>query len=106
MRAPQIEHELTDQDAEEPTNAEAGGAGPEDVDRDPAPAPLPEVVQPQEPQAEHHEGEGGAVVHPRLAGEREAQAVAIGRTFHLHVRGEHRVGGGEDRPEQHGRAER
>ena len=51
-------------------------------------------------------GKGGAVVQPGLAGEREAQPVAVVGVGQLHVGGEHRIGRREDRAEQHRGAER
>ena len=71
--------------------------GPHHVHRQPAPAHRPISCSPQQPQPEHHERKGRAVVEPGLAGQREAQPVAVARIVHLHVGGEHRVGGRQDR---------
>ena len=79
---------------------------PEHVDREPAPAEAADVVQPEQAEAEQHQREGGAVVQPGLAGQREAEAVAVAGLGHLHVGGEHRIGRREDAAEQDRRAER
>ena len=63
-------------------------------------------MQAEQAEAEQDERERGAVVEPGLAGQREAQPVAIGRLGDLHVGGEHRIGRREDAAEQDRRAER
>ena len=104
--AAQVEHELADRGAEDGADADAGGHRPEHVDREPAPAEAADVVQPEQAEAEQHERKGGAVVEAGLAGEGEAEPVAVARLGDLHVGGEHRVGRREDAAEQDRGAER
>ena len=106
VRAAQVEHELADRGAEDRADADADGHRPDHVDRDPAPAEAAELVQAEQAEAEHHERKGGAVVEAGLAGEGEAQAVAVARLGDLHVGGEHRVGRRQDAAEQDRGAER
>jgi hypothetical protein len=63
-------------------------------------------MQAEQSETEHHQRESRAVVHAGLAGEREAELVAVAGMADLNVGGEHRVGGRDDRPEQHGGAQR
>ncbi len=102
----QEEDEVADGGAEEGADRQSAQGGPDDIDREPAPAETAEVVVTEEPEPEHDEGEGGAVVESGLAGETEAEAVAILRIGDLDVRGEHGIGRGEDGAEEDGGAER
>ena len=77
VRAPQVEHEAADERAEQRADADADGDGPEHVDREPAPERVAEVVQAEQAEAEQDEGKRRAVVEAGLAGQREAQPVAI-----------------------------
>lgn len=61
-------------------------------------------MQSQQPEAKHHERKSGAVIHACLAGEGEAQAVAVLAVANLYLGSEHRVGGRNDRTEQNCRA--
>ena len=63
-------------------------------------------MEAQQPQAQHHEREGRAVVEAGLAGQAEAQAVLVPGVFGLDVGGEDRVGGGEHAAQQDRRPER
>ena len=83
-----------------------GGDGPEDVDAEPAQPERAELVRAQHAEAEQHEREGRAVVEPGLAGQREAQPVAIPRVGGLDVGREHGVGRREHGPEHDGGADR
>jgi hypothetical protein len=53
----------------------------------------------------HDKGERGAVVEARLRRQAEAQPVSIRRFPYLDVRRQHRIRGGENRPQEHRRAE-
>ena len=104
--AAQIEHELADRGAQCRADRDATGHAPDHVEREPAPAAVADVVQPEQTQAEQHHRKRSAVVEAGLAGEGEAQAIAVARLGHLHVGREHRVGRREDAAEQDRRAER
>ena len=106
MVGAQIDDRAAHAEAEQPADRQPTADGPQHVDRPPAPAPIAQVVQRQQAQAEHDERERRAVVQAALAGQAEAQAVAVAGFVDLHLRGQHRVGRREDGAEQHGRAER
>jgi hypothetical protein len=80
--------------------------GPQHVHQHPAQAEFAQVVQAQQAQAEDDEGKGAAVVHARFAGQVEAQLVAVAGVAGLHIGGQHRVGGRQDRAQQDSRAQR
>ena len=84
---------------------ESAADGPCDVDDPPAPSARAQLVQSEQSQSQHDEGERGSVVQSALAGEPEAQAIAIVGVRDLHIRGEYRIGRRQDRAEQHGGAQ-
>jgi hypothetical protein len=63
-------------------------------------------MQAEQAEAEHHEGEGGAVVEAGLAGQAEAHGLGVTCALDLDVGGEHGVRRREHGAEQHGGAER
>ncbi len=95
MPTAKVEHEPADGRAEQ----RADGDAPDGVEGEPAPAGVADVAQTEQAQAEQHDGERSAVVEPGLAGEREAQSVAVAGLGDLHVGREHRVGRREDAAE-------
>ena len=86
--------------AEGHTDGDSGGGGPQHILQRPAQAEFADLVQPQQSQSEHHEGKSAAIVHPRLAGQGEAQTTPIARVTRLHIRGQDRVGRRDDGAEQ------
>src|SRR5215203_4591447 len=97
---------MSDGGAEDGADGKAGDSCPDEIDREPAPPERAELVMSEQAEAEHDEREGGAVVETGFAGETEAKSVPVFGIGHLHVRGEHRIGGGEDRAEEDRGAER
>ena len=72
--APQKEDDAAGCGAEQRSDEEPAGNGPENVDGEPAPAALPGLVQPEQTETEHDEGERRSVVEPGLPGEGESAA--------------------------------
>jgi hypothetical protein len=104
--APEADGQAADEGAQHGADGQPGNGRPQQVDADQRSPDGPEVVEAEQAEAEHDEGEGGAVVHPGLAGQPEADGVAVARPLDLDVGGEHRVGRGEDGAEQDGRPQR
>ena len=87
-------------------DADTAQGAPQHIDQHPADAALTQVVQAEQAQTQHHKRKRGAVVHASLAGEREAQAIAVTGVAALHVGRQHRVGRGHDGTEQNAGAQR
>ena len=82
--------------------AEPAGDRPHDVERDPSHPAFAELMEPQQPEAEHDQRECASVVEAGLARQREPQLVAIGRVLDLDVGGQDGIGRREDCAENHG----
>jgi hypothetical protein len=92
--------------AEQRTDQQATGQRPQHIHPQPLPAAVAQFVHAEQTEPEHHERKRRAVIQPALAGQAEAQAVAIIRLVHLNIRGEHRVGRGQNAAEQNSRPQR
>ncbi len=60
----------------------------------------------EQPQAEHHEREGAAIIRAGLAADAVAQFILVGGILHLDVRRQDRVSRAQHRAEQDARAQR
>ena len=60
----------------------------------------------EQPQAEHHKGEGVAIIQAGLATDAVAQFILVGGVLQLDVRGQDWVGRRQHRAEQDARAQR
>ena len=79
--------------------------GPQHIDQHPAQAEFAELVQPEQSHPQHHKRKSAAVVHARLAGQGEAQLVAVTGMTDLDIGRQHRIGGRQDRAQQDARAQ-
>ena len=106
MAHAQVNDQPAHQRAQAIAQAHAAHCGPQHIDRPPAPAIRAEFVQAQQPEPEHHQRKRRAVVQPAFAGQAKTQAVPVAGVRHLHVRRQHRVGGGQNGAQQHSSAQR
>jgi hypothetical protein len=102
---PKVQHQPAHQRAKCGPDEKPAADRPYDVDQEPAHAPVAERVQAQQTEAEHDEGKGGAIVEAAFSCQGDAKPAAVFRVGHLHVGGQHRVGGRQDGAQQHGRAQ-
>ena len=104
IRSPaQLPHAARQHHARCHANRNAGNRRPQHIDQHPAQAVIAsqfQVVQAQQPQAQHHKREGAAIVHACLRSQRETQLIAVTGVADLHIGGQHGVRRRDDGTEQ------
>ncbi|MEJ7728580.1 MAG: hypothetical protein WKG00_05145 [Polyangiaceae bacterium] len=104
--APQVEHGAPGRRAQRGPHDDATAHRPQDIYDHPSPPCRAELVQAEQPHAQEHHREGRSIVEACLPRRREPQAIPVAGMRHLHLRGEHRIGGREDAAKQDRRPQR